>query len=1109
VMMPKMDGMETCRRLKANPQTSSIPVILVTAKNPSDARSEGMMAGAIDYITKPINLADLVGRIENALATTNQSPVDVQRLLEEVAHSALTILGSDMVWLLGLDAEEQALKSRILATTGGQRVETDFLVAAGDGQPVPKYFLQDAGNVFCSTFITRKTAVNVSTEILKDDPTTRPLLRATEMLRLSYLTVVPITAAGKTSGVMVLGSLQPHNMESPRALQIVTTLASQAAIALDYSRLITDLTERELDMQREQAFRQMILDTMSDGLVVIDSKGGIKYVNRRLLRMTNYPRGYLESRSVGELFHPDDRMEIMVGLLREGATTMKFDQRLITRENRVIPVWLTRSRAQSDELNNQVIVLSDMTEQKQREVELERQTSRLVALNRAAHAITSNLSLHETLQNILHSAMDVVEAQGASLFLFNKENGDELIVVAAVGSGSEIMMGMHVPVGEGVAGWVAREAKSQLVEDTRRDPRFYRAVDEQTGISTQSLIAVPLITAERVIGVVEVVNKLNDDLFTVDDVRLLESMAGTAAVSVVNARLFDETQRRVNELGSLLNASAAASSTLQFTQVLESVARKLADGLEVARCTIMAWNAPKNRLESLAEVCDIIWTQAEAPRRALSNEPLTRAALTSQKAVVASLLDNQLSLDNRVGLETIGMVAMLAIPVWHNGQIVGVINLYTTDHRGVYQDGDTSEAGRIVETWQTEQPDGGNFATADEQQLNNLADQLLQIRRTCWVTVRTWDESSDSTAVICEKGFAEWTRRPGATLSLENYPTLQSVIQKAEIRMGTLQDFADDSAEVEWVSYRGGRACLIVPLIERGNAIGVVKLIDQGERIFDDGEVRLAQGIANVVSSAMENARLYQSLDSRARALESAYNELQQADKAKDEFIQNVSHELRTPLISVLGYSGLMVEGEFGPITNEQRDALNNIVQKSQKLADIVEDIVSAQASETRTFDRKPVELAGVIRTVLEKHAQRAKETGLRFEVKIPQNVTAILGDPKAITEAFEKLIDNAIKFGSTGEKIEVQVQDSDGPMVQITVRDYGIGIDSSEQQKIFQRFYQVDGGSARRYAGTGLGLAIAKAIIEGHGGRIGVKSKLNEGATFAFTLPKYATMTQ
>ncbi len=607
VMMPKMDGMETCRRLKANPQTASIPVILVTAKNPSDARAEGMMAGAIDYITKPINMSELVSRIENALATTAESPVDLQRLLEEVAHSTLAILSCEMVWLLGLDKVDQALTSRILATTGGQKIETDFLVTAGDGTPVPKYLLQDTNNIFCSTFVTRKTTVNVNTNTLKETASTKPLFKATEMLRLKYLTIVPISVAGKTSGVMVLGSIQPHDMETSRATQIVTALASQSAIALDYSRLITDLTESEKEMRREQSFRQMILDTMSDGLAVIDSKGAIKYVNRRLLRMTSYAKGYLEGRSVGELFHPDDRIEIMTSLLREGATTMKFDQRLMTRDNRVIPVWLTRSRSQADEMNNQVIVLSDMTEQKQREVDLERQTSRLQALNRAAHTITANLSLHETLQNILHSAMDVVEAQGASLFLFNRENGDELIVVAAVGSGSEIMMGLRVPVGQGVAGWVAREAKSQLVGDISQDPRFFRGVDEKTGMSTQSLIGVPLITAERVIGVVEVVNKLNDGFFTEDDVHLLESMAGTAAVSIVNARLFDETQRRVNELGTLLNASAAASSTLQFNEVLESIARRLADGLKVARCTIMAWNAPHNRLESLAEICDIIW----------------------------------------------------------------------------------------------------------------------------------------------------------------------------------------------------------------------------------------------------------------------------------------------------------------------------------------------------------------------------------------------------------------------------------------------------------------------------------------------------------------------
>ncbi len=1106
VMMPKMDGMETCRRLKANPQTASIPVILVTAKNPSDARSEGMLAGAIDYITKPINLHELVNRIETALANTTQSPVDVQRLLEEVVHSALTILQCEMVWLLGIDKEELALKNRILATTGGQRIETDFLVMAGNGQPTPKYALQDANNLICETFKTRKMAVNISVDSLMENPTTLPLHRATQMLRLSYLTIVPLAAAGKTSGVMVLGSLQPHNMEQPRAPQILTALASQAAIALDYSRLITDLTESENEMRREQGFRQMILDTMSDGLVVIDSKGTIKYVNRRLLRMTSYPRGYLEGRSAGDLFHPDDRMEVMLGLLREGAATMRFDQRLITRDNRVIPVWLSRSRAQSDDLNNQVIVLSDMTEQKQREGELERQTGRLQVLNKAAHTITSNLSLHDTLQNILRSAMDVVEAEGASIFLLNRDKPNELIAVAAVGSGADVLQGMGMPVGEGVAGWVAREARSQLVADIKRDPRFYRGVDDQTGLKTRSLIAAPLINAEQVIGVVEVINKLNNGFFSEDDVSLLESIAGTAAVSIVNARLFDETQRRVNELSTLLDTSGAASSTLQFPQVLESIARKLAEGLDVARCTIMAWNAPKNRLETLAEVCSVTWEPSQAPRRPVASEPLIHITLTSGKSITGSLLESDLPEAHRVGLEMMGMASLLATPLWVNGRVAGVVSLYSNSTRIPYSTSETELVNALIRAWQRNITDN-DPTKATEVDLTRLAEQLLSVGETCWTIIRLWTTGDDFTSVICEMGFTEWTQRPGTTLPIEQYPTMRSIIQNAHYQMGTLTDISQDKAEIAWMNYRGGQAFLTLPLLERGVATGLIKLIDADARIFDEGEVRLAQGIANVVSNAMENARLYQSLDSRAQALESAYEELQQADKAKDEFIQNVSHELRTPLISVIGYGGLMAEGEFGPINNQQQEALTIVMQKAQKLADIVEDIVAAQDSDNRTFERIPINAIEVVQAVLEKQSARAQEAGLRFETHFPSELPLILADTKAISEALEKLVDNAIKFGGGGECIEMTLQDTDGPVIQMTVKDSGIGIDPSEHHKIFQRFYQVDGSATRRYGGTGLGLAIAKAIIEGHGGRISVKSKLGEGSTFAFTLPKATTL--
>ncbi len=113
---------------------------------------------------------------------------------------------------------------------------------------------------------------------------------------------------------MVLGFYQPHDMETPRAHQTLSAFASQAATALDYARLVQRLQngnengyDAEHIAKRERAFRQMILDTMSDGLVVIDTAGRITFTNRRLARMTGYPDGYLENRHVGELFHPEDR----------------------------------------------------------------------------------------------------------------------------------------------------------------------------------------------------------------------------------------------------------------------------------------------------------------------------------------------------------------------------------------------------------------------------------------------------------------------------------------------------------------------------------------------------------------------------------------------------------------------------------------------------------------------------------------------------------------------------------------------------------------------------------------------------------------------------------
>jgi len=209
------------------------------------------------------------------------------------------------------------------------------------------------------------------------------------------------------------------------------------------------------------------------------------------------------------------------------------------------------------------------------------------------------------------------------------------------------------------------------VSKIERDPRFFKGVDEQTGLDTRSLIAVPLIAGsliavpliagQGVIGVIEVVNKLDGE-FTQDDVRLLESMAGTAAISVENARLFDETRRRVKELGTLFEASSAASSTLEFSQVIQGVARNIAKGLEVARCSIMSLDEAQHRLEALAEQCDIAWLWDDAPRQALRVLPLVEAAVGEMKALQTSLTDPVLSTEDRLMLEANGMGQVIHIP---------------------------------------------------------------------------------------------------------------------------------------------------------------------------------------------------------------------------------------------------------------------------------------------------------------------------------------------------------------------------------------------------------------------------------------------------------------
>jgi two-component system NtrC family sensor kinase len=198
--------------------------------------------------------------------------------------------------------------------------------------------------------------------------------------------------------------------------------------------------------------------------------------------------------------------------------------------------------------------------------ETQRSNRELLALDRMEKAITSTLDLDAVLDIIIGEIKAMLNAQATSILLHDSGT-DELIFVAATGSGTETLIGLRMPATQGIAGWTMKHGQSVLVHDAQNDPRFYKQVDTHTGFSTHSLLATPLKYKERVIGVIEVVNHI-DRKFDEHSLQLLDTLAGSAAIAIENARMYQETMRRLAEVQISQEVMLAAASTLNFDEVL-------------------------------------------------------------------------------------------------------------------------------------------------------------------------------------------------------------------------------------------------------------------------------------------------------------------------------------------------------------------------------------------------------------------------------------------------------------------------------------------------------------------------------------------------------------
>jgi len=243
-------------------------------------------------------------------------------------------------------------------------------------------------------------------------------------------------------------------------------------------------------------------------------------------------------------------------------------------------------------------------------------------------------------------------------------------------------------------------------------------------------------------------------------------------------------------------------------------------------------------------------------------------------------------------------------------------------------------------------------------------------------------------------------------------------------------------------------------------------------------------------------------LAERTRDLVAARDQATAANRVKDVFLAAMSHELRTPLNSIIGFTGLLLDGLSGPLTDEQRRQVGIVNQSGQHLLGLISDVLDMSRIES---GRLPLDLGPIpLRRLIEEQVQavetQAGERRLALEAELPEASVIVVGDARRVRQVLNNLLSNAIKYSDRG-LITVRARVAGG-RVRIEVEDTGIGIPADELPQLFQPFHRLPLPKGAVREGTGLGLAISRRLVTAMGGEIGVRSEPGQGSCFWFTLP-------
>jgi PAS domain S-box-containing protein len=350
---------------------------------------------------------------------------------------------------------------------------------------------------------------------------------------------------------------------------------------------------------------------------------------------------------------------------------------------------------------------------------------------------------------------------------------------------------------------------------------------------------------------------------------------------------------------------------------------------------------------------------------------------------------------------------------------------------------------------------------------------------------------------------------PEVVLAFDKLPIGQSLSGwvAREGKALTVDDMRKDPRAkfAEITSRFGYRSYLCVPLKLGEEVLGTLEVVTKELHHFHEQERGLMAAFAAQAAVAIANARLFEDARQHLAETRDANRRLEQLDTLRQQYLRNVSHEFRTPLTVIKGYADYLLGGE-GADSAAVRDVMRVILESSDRVIDLVDTLIEVsrveQGGAEHTLRVESLDLRELAATSVEPLRAHAKKKRIELGLEFPEGPLLMQGDGGLLQQLVRKLVDNALKYSPAGARVSVRGHAS-GDALCLEVEDTGIGIPAEHIPQIFQKFYTVDGGLARRAGGTGVGLYLVQEIVRLHKGSVDVRSRPGQGSVFSVKLPQ------